>query len=400
MTSLRDELVRLAADEAGLDPDAVGTAAVQRFIERTVRKGIAAAALRARARARDPLLREALLSAVLVGETFFFREPEHFRLVRDVIDARPAASRAGLSAWSAGCASGEEAYSLAATLLATAGGRPVEVLGTDLSARALSRAEGGTYGKWSRRDAGPMLYPVGKAEGETLRVHDELRRTVRFARHNLLDPPPGAAGGFDVVFDVVMCRNVFVYLRADAARRVARHLRDALAEGGLLIVGTFGAIDDPALVPIGPRELGAYVRSPAGAAPEPRPHVQPRPHPPPRPRPRARETGAPPPAEPAADHVKIHLEAIHLIEARRFGEAEALLGALAGRASYVPALLELALLAARGGRPARAAELAARVLELLHGRDPEDGVTGPELLPVQYYTTSARTFLARLRGRA
>jgi chemotaxis protein methyltransferase CheR len=269
------------------------------------------------------------------------------------------------------------------------------VLGTDLSAASLARASDGTYGKWSRREAGPMLHPIGTVDGDTLRVHPALRSVVRYARHNLLDPPPRPAGGFDVV----MCRNVFVYLHPEAARRVAHHLREALADGGLLIVGTFGAIDDPALAPIGPRELGAYVRHPAGAAPAPA--QPPAPSPPPRPRPRTGETGGPPPvAEPLADPVKVHLEAIHLIEARRFGEAEALLGTLAGGAGYVPALLELALLAERRGRPARAAELATRVLELLAGRDPDDDVTGPEPLPVQYYTTSASTFLARLRGRA
>ncbi len=143
MTSLHDVLARLAADEAGFDPAAVGTAAIARFVERSARNGLAAGALRARARVRDPLLVEALLSAVLVGETFFFRDPEHFRLVRDVLAARPGPPRLGLQAWSAGCASGEEAYSLAATLLATAGGRPVEVLGTDLSASSRARASDG-----------------------------------------------------------------------------------------------------------------------------------------------------------------------------------------------------------------------------------------------------------------
>ncbi len=244
-----------------------------------------------------------------------------------------------------------------------------------------------------------MLYPIGTVDGDTLRVHPALRSVVRYARHNLLDPPPSPAGGFDVV----MCRNVFVYLHPEAARRVARHLRDSLADGGLLIVGTFGAIDDPALAPFGPRELGAYVRRPVAAAPAPPPALGSTP--PPRLRSRTRETGAPPhagapTAAPPGDPVKVHLEAIHLIEARRFGEAEALLGTLAGGAGYVPALLELALLAERRGRPARATELATRVLELLAGRDPDDDVTGPEPLPVQYYTTSASTFLARLRGRA
>jgi SAM-dependent methyltransferase len=313
--------------------------------------------------------------------------------VRDVAAASP---RRALAAWSAGCASGEEAYSLAATLLAVAAGRPIEVLGTDLSPRALARAAAGTYGRWSRRDAGPMLYPIlapGEGAGaDVLRVSGELRRTVRLARHNLLDPPPAPAGGFDVV----LCRNVFVYLRPDAARRVARHLSDALAEGGLLIVGNLGAtehLDDPALEPTGPRELGAYVRRPASPAVDPRP------------RRKTRETGPPPPgptltAQELAEHVAAHLRALHLLEASRLAEAEILLSGLVGAGGYVPALLELALLSERRGRPARAAELAARVLELLERRDPDAEVAGPEPLPVRYYTTIAHTFLARLRGRA
>jgi len=252
----------------------------------------------------------------------------------------------------------------------------------------------GLFGKWSRREAGPMLYPVGAVHGDTLRVHDELRRAVRYARHNLLDPPPAPPGGFDVV----MCRNVLVYLHAEAARRVARHLRDALAVEGLLILGTFGAVEDPALVPIGSRELGAFVHRPATAAavaPTARPGAVPRTREPVAPR-RARTEAA----EQTAAHVKIHLEAIHLIEARRLAEAEAVLGALIGSASYAPALLELALISERRGRPARGAELANRLLELLAGRDPDDEIAGPEALPVRYYTTSARTFLARLGRRA
>jgi chemotaxis methyl-accepting protein methylase len=392
--SLEAELLRLAADEAGLELGEVGQAAIARFVERSLRQGAGVAALRERARAREPLLREALLAAVLVGETFFFREPEHFRLVGEVLAARPAGPRLGLSAWSAGCSSGEEAYSLAATLLAAAGGRPVEVLGTDLSSRALARACAGTYGRWSRRDAGPMLHPLGDVDGDVLSVRDELRAAVRYARHNLLDPPPRPGGGPDAGFDVVMCRNVLVYLRPDAVCQVARHLRDALAPGGLLILGTFGAIDDPALTPIGPRELGAFVHRPA------RPALAAAPVLPPPARPAGAAPPPPPPIPPLLrEPAAIQLEAIHLIEAGRLAEAEVLLGGLLARASYAPALLELALICERRGRPARATELANRLLELLRGRDPDEDVAGPEPLPVRYYTTSARTFLARLAGR-
>ncbi|HWO17496.1 MAG TPA: CheR family methyltransferase [Kofleriaceae bacterium] len=414
--ALEGELLQLAADEAGLELGAPGAAAVARFVERSLRQGEGLAALRARALAREPLLCEALLADILVGETFFFREPEHFRLVADVMMARPRA-RLGLAAWSAGCASGEEAYSLAATLLAVAGGRPVEVLGADLSARALARACAGTYGRWSRRAAGPMLYPIGVVDGDVLRVSAALRAVTRFARRNLLDPPPRSSAGPDLgpdlvpdlgaggLFDVVMCRNVLVYLRPDAARRVTRHLCAALAPGGLLILGTFGAVDDPALAPIGPRELGAYVLRPASPAPAAAPP----------PRLRAWAAGStpglrlPPPAR-ESEPVAVHLAAIHLIEARRLAEAEALLEGLVeglvegliegkpARGSYAPALLELALIAERRDRPARAAELATRLIELLAGRDPDEELAAPEPLPVRYYTTSARAFLARLAG--
>lgn len=416
------DLARAAAEAAGLEPGSVGATAVERFVERSVRDGASLDALRERLRARDPRLFEELLSAVLVGETFFFREPAHFELVEGAIRARPAGARRGVHAWSAGCASGEEAYSLAATLLAVAAeGETVGVLGTDLSSRALVRARAGAYGRWSRREAGPMLYPLGNAAGDTLRVRDELRCAVRFERHNLLDPPPRPPGGFDVV----MCRNVFVYLHAEAARVVARHLRDALAPGGLLIVGNLGSIDERALalLPVGARELGAYVREPVvGEGSRSRPVTTPPAVPavpaavPPT-RPSPRKLAAPSPAPPTttptppggfrvvlpagdepADHVAVHLQAIHLIEARRLAEAEVVLGALVGRASYPPALLELALISEQRGRPARAAELATRLLELLRHRDPDEDVAGPEVLPVRYYTTTAEAFLARVGG--
>ena len=84
--TLCSELVRAAAAEAGLEPGSVGTTAVERFVERSVRDGIGLDALRERVRAKEPRLLDELLSAVLVGETFFFREPAHFELVREAMD--------------------------------------------------------------------------------------------------------------------------------------------------------------------------------------------------------------------------------------------------------------------------------------------------------------------------
>jgi len=234
-----DELISYASEWTGFSRDAILPDAVRR----------AAAGLGApdevlqRAARRDLPVVHALCQAVSVGETYFFRHPEHFRwLATRFLPEVLEAGRASIHAWSAGCATGEEAYSVAACLLdllpwpRTVG---VEVLGTDLLERNLEAARKGEYGAWSRRPSGPVLHPIFKDAGtDRVRIDDTVRAVTRFAEHNLLDEPPGR-------FDLIFCRNVLVYFSPEAVRRVARHLSRALAPGGALLFGSMDLSEPP-----------------------------------------------------------------------------------------------------------------------------------------------------------
>ncbi|ATB47038.1 CheR family methyltransferase [Corallococcus macrosporus] len=219
-------------------------------LARSLRRSLEAALGRAaRSRGLEPeaflrklLVREAaavecFIEHAVIGETYFFRHPEHLRAVARLGRAHPAPC---FQVWSAGCASGEEPYSIAMALLAE--GLPegrFRVLATDVSGRAIERAQEGVYGPWSLRRIEPeqeKRFLV--ANGEGFSVIPQVRRAVEFRRHNLVvDPPPFMGLG------AIFCRNVLIYFPTELAREVLRRFIDALAPGGLLFVS-------PAEVPL------------------------------------------------------------------------------------------------------------------------------------------------------
>ena len=174
------------------------------------------------------------------------------------------------SFWSAGCASGEEAYSLAITS-AEAGVDPsFPVLGTDISRAALQRAEQARYRAWSFRGVSDeILARYFERDGGLLRPRDTFRARVRFEWLNLTAAayPSFYAGiaGMHVIF----CQNVLIYMTRDAIALVARKLYDALAPGGWLFTGA----SDPQLLEHAPFELRSvggrlfYQRTDGGARP-------------------------------------------------------------------------------------------------------------------------------------
>ena len=191
--------------------------------------------------ARDHALFDDLVNELVVGETYFFREPDQFAFVRDNI--LPAYQRADdertIRAWSAGCASGEEAYSLA-MLFASQGlaGRS-HVLGTDLSRAALARARDAVYGAWSLRGDGvDAARPYLERAGDQFRVRDEIRRLVAFEHLNLaLEVYPSFVTGTWGV-DLIFCRNVLIYLDRETVGAVVRRLFAALVDGGWLVTAS------------------------------------------------------------------------------------------------------------------------------------------------------------------
>jgi chemotaxis protein methyltransferase CheR len=267
----RRALAERIRDYAGLDPPAWLLDA--RVRERARALGLDEAAyLELAAGGSDEAGR--LAELLRVGETRFFRHRAQVAALRaHVIPERASAAaiaRRPLRAWSAGCASGEEAWTLAMLLADAAPASGWEVVGTDLADAALERAREGVYAAERATDVPPdvrarWLRPVARGGGAgVLRVADELRSRVTFRRHNLLDArAPGA-------FDVVLCRNVLIYFDGESRRGALGRLHAALAHGGWLFVGYSETVRDDlrfagvrVLDAIGWRQSTADARAPA-----------------------------------------------------------------------------------------------------------------------------------------
>lgn len=202
-------------------------------------------ALRLRARTDDEEFRK-LINLVTVTSTSFFRDPAQFRLLRHfvlptLLAARRRAGKRMLRIWSAGCSSGEEAYSIALILRDMDVYRAYpdwtfEIVGTDLNTDALERARRGVYDVGSLRNVeGEWLRRYFTPQGSQFRLTDEIRRAVRFEYGNLAeaDPPRSWAGTRDIVF----CKNVTIYFQPAATRRLVRAFRHVLVEDGYLLLG-------------------------------------------------------------------------------------------------------------------------------------------------------------------
>jgi chemotaxis protein methyltransferase CheR len=204
---------------------------------RTLRNGIHAAAeevamspldFARKVIAGDPHGVAVLIEHAVVGETYFFRHAEQLHALAGLLLARGGDFRI----WSAGCASGEEPYSMAMVLLeAGRGDRHDRILATDVSERSLRIARSGIYNAWSLRRM-PAHIRSGHLEGDgQWRVSDAARALVEFRRNNLVaDPaPPGP-------FDAVLCRNVLIYFEPTTAAEILYRLSSALAPGGFLVL--------------------------------------------------------------------------------------------------------------------------------------------------------------------
>ena len=181
-----------------------------------------------------------LIDQVAIQETYFMREPRELEAIdwHLLLGAAHARGASEISVWVGACASGEEAYSLA--MLATeAFGHsrpPVSILATDISTRALRRAEEAAYSERSIRDLSPSRRDRFLVrQGARSIVGEQLRSLVRLRRHNLVADPAPPIG--EVPFDLVLCRNVLIYFGPETVEAVVSSLESALQPGGQLILG-------------------------------------------------------------------------------------------------------------------------------------------------------------------
>lgn len=195
--------------------------------------------LRFDARGADEL--ETAIDLLVPHETYFFREPVQLKcfeqeLVPMLVERNPR--RRSLMLWSAGCSTGEEPYTLSLLL----DGMPavkdwdIDVLGTDLSRKALTSARKAEYGPMALRATTPEQQAkyFEKLDGGRVRLRDTYRERVRFGQLNLLDE---SAVNVLPRFDVIFCRNVLIYFDGPTKTEVMNRLAQSMNPGAFLMLG-------------------------------------------------------------------------------------------------------------------------------------------------------------------
>lgn len=172
-----------------------------------------------------------ILSVCSVGETMFMRHPDQFRaLAKLVFDGSVGGLDRPLSVWSAGCSTGEEAYSLASLLAGYPSG--VRVLGTDVSSRSIEKAKTARYRYWSLRGVDPVSTTTWlDLDSVNAEVRSPIRNLVDFKVQNLMNDP------YPSNVDIIFCRNVLLYFREDTAAVVFQRFYEALRPSGVLFIG-------------------------------------------------------------------------------------------------------------------------------------------------------------------
>jgi len=185
-----------------------------------------------------------MLDALSTNVTHFFREAPHFeclaRKVLPQIIAQGGTPGRKLRVWSAGCASGEEPYSIAISLwehVPGLGAWDARILATDISTRMLSISRVGTYSEdgiqgISAEIRRKYFIQAGQGEGCRYAVKNDVRRLVHFARLNLM-----ASWPMNGPFDIIFCRNVMIYFDTETQATLVGRFADLLRSGGFLFVG-------------------------------------------------------------------------------------------------------------------------------------------------------------------
>jgi len=189
---------------------------------------------------RETQLAQDVVEALLNNETYFFRDKPTFdQLPDDILPALAERRRDSrrLRIWCAGCSTGQEAYSMAIQFTnqgARWDGWTIDILGTDVSQKAIETARSGLYSQFEVQ-RGLSVSQMLQHFDETPRgwqIHSDTRSAVRFTQHNVLDAAP--SGGR---FDLILCRNVLLYFSRSTREQAFTRLQSALASDGFLMLG-------------------------------------------------------------------------------------------------------------------------------------------------------------------
>ena len=255
-----ERVIEYIADCMAFEPDSYNVSYLDRRISARMRRtGAGGYDEYLKVLSESTAERAALLDALSINVTGFFRNPSVWERLRDVL-ADLTASRGPVRCWSAACADGREPYSIA--MLARDDpdirDRSIEVTATDIDAETLEAARRGVYESTRTTDIGEQLESLSDPtahvdidEGTgSFAVRDRVKRMVSFEQHDLISGPPKDG------YDLVLCRNLLIYIDSSYKEPIFETLTDALDDGGFLTIGKSETL---------PRafraEYGAYDRS-------------------------------------------------------------------------------------------------------------------------------------------
>lgn len=233
-------LIGLIQERVGLSKYTQERADIANLAERLSGGDVLVYCQRLKASTESDAIWQDLIHALTIGETYFLRNKQQFAILREVIlpqlvEQKRADAQRVLRLWSAGCATGEEAYSLAITvreILPDHKEWQLDIIGTDLNRRAIKAAQQGLYRQWSFRNTSEgfqQQYFDETADG--LQLRETAQKQVIFRRANLLQGFPEQS------CDVIFCRHVLMYFSEGKAQAAEDKLYQALRPGGWLLLG-------------------------------------------------------------------------------------------------------------------------------------------------------------------
>lgn len=210
----------------------------RRFASRMRRRGITGYGEYLNALDGDPDEQQELLDALAINVTGFFRNPDVWEGVRSVLQTL-SADRDTITVWSAGCADGREPYSVA--MLARDDPRiddeTIGITATDINESALADARRGVYRDSRTIDIDDQLRFLSNygryidRSDDTYRIRDDIKEMVLFEHHDLINDETKTG------FDLVLCRNLFIYIDGEYKQPVLGTIRDSLRPGGYMVIG-------------------------------------------------------------------------------------------------------------------------------------------------------------------
>lgn len=185
---------------------------------------------------------ETLASHLTIGETYFFRNPEVFDALKQHVFPELIISREKskyLRFWSAGCSSGEEAYSIAMLLskmIPDISDWNITILATDINNQSLEKGRRGVYSRWSFRSTPESIYRNFEKTKDGFRINEDLKKMVTFDYLNLVEDVYPSVINNTNAMDIIFCRNVLMYFMPGAAKKVIEKLYLCLNDGGFLAI--------------------------------------------------------------------------------------------------------------------------------------------------------------------